>query len=153
MSRQTAALFPGTSLADHSGTDGRVSALAILHDIAELYGDTPPVTVSLGSITTNDFNPGSGFPINIRRVDVNPTVADASNNAYITGILAGYENQRVFYRNISATINLVFLFNNGGSQEANKLSGQGGGLVLTAGGGSRAYGIYYSTPNTRWSVA
>ncbi len=107
-------------------------------------GTLIPVTITAAS--SDDYNPGSGWPISIGRLDINPT----TNNIILTGLVAGLDGQQVVIRNVGTSGYLVTLsVANTSSSGANRFTGEGdAGLPQ----GAQLYAIYYDTPTAGWAI-
>lgn len=141
------ALFAGSSLADHTGTDGRTTGLGLISMLSDLFGIVYP-SVAIGIATTNNLDPGSGWPAACATCDINGDSAGV--DIVVTGVLAGYRGQRVRFRNSGAVKNVVLPIANAGSLAANRWLGAGGSLTLVP--GQSKDGVYYTSPTPGWSI-
>lgn len=141
------ALFAGSASGDHTGTDGRVVGTSLISMLQDLFGTTFP-SVSISIATTNDMNPGSGWPAACTTCDINPD--PAGTDAVITGVLAGYRAQRVRFRNIGTVRNIILPIANAGSVAANRWLGVAGSITLLPGQSKDA--VYYTGPTPGWDL-
>ena len=77
-------------------------------------------TVVLAAGESDNLNPGSGWPTDYGRLDLNA----AAGAANLTGLLAGTDGQQILIRNLPSSGNIVTLNNqNAGSTAANRFQG------------------------------
>lgn len=113
-------------------------------------GSTLLISTTVTAASTNDYNPGSGFPTLIGFLNINPT----TNDVILTGLLAGTALQTVVIRNVGTTYT-VYLSTGGDGQgdplssASNRFVGEGDGAIPP---GAQNTIIYYTSPNSRWSV-
>lgn len=107
------------------------------------------VSVVLASGTTNNLDPGSGFPASVSWLDFDTTAGAAT----LTGLLAGTDGQTIALRVTGA--NSLTLSTGGtglgdsGSTAANRFTGEGdAGLLL----GSISRITYRALPSPRWAI-
>ncbi len=104
------------------------------------------VSVTITAASTNDYDPGSGFPSGIGRLDIDPS----TNNITLTGLLAGTDGQQVIIRNVGTAGYFVTLATDDtGSSAANRFTGQGDTVLPQ---GNQLYAIYYATPTAGWAI-
>lgn len=101
-------------------------------------------TVSSG--TSNDFDPGSGWPSGFGRLDLDPS----SGNATLTGLIAGADGQLVMLTNIDPTYTLKLAAQNSLSSAANRFRIVGD-LVLVPEDSVMA--CYYAGNVNRWIIS
>jgi hypothetical protein len=140
----------GNSLADRTGDDGRtamqkINTLITAFNAGSGTGNLP-VSITLTAASTNDLNPGSGFPTNIGRLDINPT----TNDVDVTGLLAGLDNQQLVIRNVgTGGFTLYLRVNSSSSAAANRFTGEGDGGIPQ---GSKTAAIYCTLPTPGWAI-
>ncbi len=104
------------------------------------------VSVTVTAASTNNYNPGSGFPTAIGRLDIDPT----TNDVTLTGLLAGIDGQQVIIRNVgTGGFAITLAVADAGSAAANQFTGQGDALISQ---GNQLYAVYYATPTPGWAV-
>ncbi len=107
-------------------------------------GTVIPLTITAAS--TNNLNPGSGFPTGVGRLDINPS----TNDIILTGLLAGVDGQQMIIRNVGTGGFLVTLaVNSGSSSAANRFTGQGDAGIPQ---GAQTIIFYYTSPTAGWAV-
>lgn len=102
------------------GSDG--SVLTVVSGRPQFSSGGVPVSLgaylaaTVSSGTSNDFDPGSGWPSNYGRLDLDPS----SGNATLTGLIAGADGQLVMLTNIDPSYTLTLAALNSGSSSANQ---------------------------------
>lgn len=126
-------------------------AKAMLAELYALLGSsgTGSLTVVLAAGTTNNLDPGSGFPASISWLDLDTTAGAAT----LTGLLAGTDGQTVTLRVTGANPLTLSTGNTGlgdaGSSAANRLTGEGdAGMLL----GSINRITYRALPSPTWAI-
>ncbi len=146
------AVNTGSALGDHTGDNGRAAFTKVNANFVELYtlaggtAGTGYLAKTLSAASTNDYDPGGGFPTSIVRLDITTSVNDNT----LTGLLAGTDGQQLTIRNIGATFNLILTVASGSSSAANQFYGQGTAKSVPPGSITRL--TYYSLPNPRWAI-
>lgn len=149
----TSSLGPGTA-AELVYYAGNVNAWVITLTASSGGGGGGTTLLVSGTVTaasTDNYNPGSGFPILTGYLNINPT----TNDVILTGLVAGSNLQQVIIRNIGTTYQ-VFLSTGGtgsgdsNSSAANQFVGQGD-APLPPGASARL--IYYTSPSPKWSIS
>ncbi len=142
----------GSTSGDHTGDPGRTAFIKVNANFVELYtlvggsAGTGYLAKTLSAASTNDYDPGGGFPTSIVRLDITTSVNDNT----LTGLLAGTDGQQLTIRNIGATFNLILTISSGSSTAANQFYGQGTAKAIPPGSIARV--TYYSLPNPRWAI-
>lgn len=81
------------------------------------------VSSALAAGATNDFNPGSGWPTGVGRLDLVP-----AGDATLNSLVKAADGQEIIVRNNSAfTVTIPV---GGGGTAANEFTGGGGGTIL-----------------------
>ncbi len=143
------AILNGTVAGDHTGEDlhaafAKVNLLIAAFNAAGIGGVAVAVTVTAAS--TNNFDAGSGFPVGIVRVDINPT----TNDVDLTGALAGTDNQSMIFRNVGTGGFSVYLrANSGSSSAANRFTGEGDAGIPQ---GAQLTALYCASPTAGWAI-
>lgn len=106
-------------------------------------GAGTPVSVTLSVASTNDYNPGTGFPTGIGRLYINVDTADS----ILTGLVAGTDGQVVVVEN-TGTFDLQLTKESASSSAANRFSGSGDAGVVPGG----RVTLIYNTTSSRWMM-
>ena len=141
----------GTTAGDGSGDQGRTAFTKVNSNFTELYATVAGVMLPtyLSNIitvaSTNNYDPGGGFPTAVGRIDINPNTV----NSTLTGMISAADGQQVFIYN-SGTFNLVLTIQDAASSANNRFRGLGSSLTLPP--GARTLALYYAGSVNRWSV-
>jgi hypothetical protein len=100
------------------------------------------ISVALAAGTTNDLNPGSGWPTGYGRLDLVRAGA-----ATLNSLKAGVDGQEIFIRNASASQTVTIPVAGGGTP-ANEFTAGGGGTILPPLTGTQA--VYYGGTINNW---
>lgn len=104
----------------------------------------PLLTTTL--VSGDNRNPGSGWPGLYGRLDVDTTAGAIS----WTGLLAGFDGQRVSIRNTGAAANLTLVNQSASSVAANRFAATADTVVTP---GLAVEAIYYGGSVQRWVIA
>jgi hypothetical protein len=144
----------GSGLGNHDGDDPFSTFTKIKAMLQELYAGSSSVAgylaVTITAASTNNYNPGGGFPTSIGWLDINPS----TNDVTLTGLLAGTDGQQLTIRNSGTTYNILLSTGgNGqgdsGSTAANRFTGQGD-AGIAPGGVTRI--TYRLLPTPTWAT-
>ncbi len=104
------------------------------------------ISLTITAASTNNLDPGSGFPTGVGRLDINPS----TNDIAITGLLAGTDGQQLIVRNVGTGGFLITLkVNSGLSSPANIFTGEGDAGIPQ---GAQTIIFYYTSPTAGWAV-
>lgn len=96
--------------------------------------------------TQNDYDPGSGFPTGIGRLDLTP----AAGGSTITGLLAGSDAQMLLVGNLSG-VDVITLVNQSASSAAPNRFRYAGDISIVP--GETIVLCYYAGTINRWVIA
>lgn len=105
----------------------------------------PRLSFAAAAGAANDVNPGGGWPGLYGRLDVDTTAGAAS----WTGLLAGFDGQRIMIRNTGAN-SLTLNNQNAGSVAANRFASSGDTVIAA---GLSVEAVYYAGSVNRWVIA
>ncbi len=109
-------------------------------------GTGTAVAITVTAASTNNLNPGSGWPTGVSRLDINPT----TNDVDITGLVAGVNNQQVTIRNVGTGGYVVYLrANSGSSSVGNIFTGEGDAAIPQ---GAQQVTLYCTAPTAGWAI-